>query len=195
VKITPDFIPHHKFHEGSWLLPVEKPDWYYFKKGENKNHISNKNFIKTVDRPLKELVTYLHSKGIRTTPSCAGHHFAERKFEKVYDALRRDKKRIRNGGLLLKDSETGKMYVYKDEEYNLPWTKRTFLKTMMSYQKQGVIGIRLRNKKLRQRLLQLEIPNVKITEKNSLLLIMVMNGTGYNSKSWKKTTEELKQIL
>jgi len=194
MNISPDIIPHNKFHKGIWLLPVKRPSWYYFKKGKNKNLISNKDFLQSVDGPLIELVSYLHKKGIKTTPSCSGHHINEKNFEKIYDSLKEDKKEICNNGLVLEDCESGKIYIYKNKNYQLPWPKKIFLKTMLSYQKQGVIGIKL-NKKIRKKVLKVTIPQVKIQEKGSYLFIYANNKNGNNSKEWKKITKKVKHIL
>lgn len=195
MKITPDFIPHNKFHNGRWLLPLERPYWYYFKEERNKNLISNKDFLKSVDKPLKELVKYLHKKGIKTTPSCAGHHISEKNFEKIYDSLKKDKKDIGNNGLMLEDCETGKIYIYKNKNYHLPWSKKFFLNEVMEYQKQGVIGIKLKNKKLRKEVLKINIPDVKIKEKDAVLFIYTKDKNGNNLSKWKKITKKVKHIL
>src|SRR4030095_6334738 len=110
MKITPRLIPHAAFHTGIWLLSVERPDWYYFMEKKNKNIISDKHFIKSVDKPLRKLVRFLHKRGIKTTPSCSGHHISERNLENIYDSLEKDRDQIRSTGLKLKDSETGKIY-------------------------------------------------------------------------------------
>lgn len=195
MKITPDFIPHNKFHTGSWLLPIKRPNWYYFTEQKNRNTISNKDFPQSVDGPLKELVKYLHKRGIKTTPSCSGHHINEKNFEKIYDSLKEDKKEIRNNGLVLDDCETGKIYIYKNKNYLLPWSKKMFLKMVMLYQKEGVIGIKLRNKKLRKEVLKIKIPQVKIKEKDSILFIFTKDKNGNNLSKWKKITKKVKQIL
>jgi hypothetical protein len=195
MKITADFIPHTKFHKGSWLLPIKRPNWYYFKEQKRKNIISNKDFLQSVDGPLKELVEYLHKKGIKTTPSCAGHQINEKNFEKIYDSLKEDKKDICNNGLVLEDCESGKVYIYKNKKYQLPWSKKNYLKEVMEYQKEGVIGIKLRNKKLRKEVLKIKIPKVKIKKKNTVLLIFTKNNNGNNRSKWKRITKKIKQIL
>src|SRR5690242_20563429 len=107
MKITPALIPHEHFHKGIWLQPVDLPCWYYFMKMKNENDIKNKDFLDSVDAPLKELVSFLHQRGLKTTPSCSGHHKSAKNFEKIYDVLEKDKEEIRNEGLELKDIETG----------------------------------------------------------------------------------------
>ena len=195
MKITPNFIPHDQFHKGSWLLPIDRPNWYYFKKQKNGNTISNNDFTTSVDGPLRELVKYLHKRGIKTTPSCSGHHIHEKNFEKIYSSLKEDKRDIRNEGLVLKDCETGKIYIYMNKNYLLPWSKKIFLKIVMLYQKEGVIGIKLRNKKLSQEVLKINMPQVKIKEKNSILFIFTKDKNGNNLSRWKKITKKVKQIL
>ncbi len=195
MKITPDFIPHHKFHKGSWLLPIKRPNWYYFKEQKNKNIITNRDFSQSVDGPLKELVKYLHKKGIKTTPSCAGHHIHEKNFEKIYDSLKEDKRDISHNGLVLEDCESGKIYIYKNKNYQLPWSKKIFLKEVMLYQQEGVIGIKLRNKKLKKEVLKIKIPKVKIREKDSVLFIFTKDKNGNNLSKWKEITKKVKHIL
>src|SRR5204862_7330019 len=106
MKITPEFIPHEQFHKGIWLQPVNRPSWYYFMKMKSTNDIKNEDFMESVDAPLKELVSFLYQRDIKTTPSCSGHHKSEMNFEEIYDALEKDKEEIRNNGLQLKDIET-----------------------------------------------------------------------------------------
>src|SRR5215510_414118 len=142
MRVTPALIPHNEFHTGAWLLPATRPEWYYFMEKKNQNTIANKNFLKSVDKPLRELVKWLHKKGIKTTPSCAGHHISERNLEKIYTDLQKDGEAIRNGGLQLKDIETGRLYLYRNSRYNLPWNKQNFLDEVIVYQKSGVIGLR-----------------------------------------------------
>ena len=117
MKISPDLVPHSEFHAGVWLQSIERPSWYYFKKKQNRNIITNKNFITSLDTPLRELVKLLHKKGIRTTPSCSGHHLRERNLEKIYQDLKTDRREIRSSGLRLKDVETGQISFYKDKTY------------------------------------------------------------------------------
>src|SRR5436190_22861786 len=147
MRVTPALIPHADFHTGIWLLPLKRPEWYYFMNKKSRNTITNKKFLKSVDKPLQSLVKLLHKKGIKTTPSCSGHHISERNLEKIYSGLEEDRQDIRNEGLPLKDIETGKLYLYRNDNYNLPWSKEIFLNELLEYQKTGVIGLRLGNKK------------------------------------------------
>jgi len=193
LKISPELIPHTQFHKGIWLLSSSRPHWYYFMKKCRHNKITNKYFLKSVDKPLKELVRFLHHKGIKTTPSCSGHHKGEKSFRKIYNALKKDKVQIRNGGLKLRDIETGKNYLYRDKDYMLPWNRETFLQDVLSYQKKGIIGIITGNKlKAKRKILNLKIDGATIREKNSIILISTKEE---NPQVWKKITGEIKECF
>ncbi len=195
MKISPAFIPHEQFHEGIWLQSVKRPSWYYFMKMKNTNDISNEDFPGSVDAPLKELVSFLHQLGIKTTPSCSGHHRSEKNFEKIYDALEKDEEEIRNEGLELKDIETGEIYSYKNERYILPWKRKYFLDKVLKYQEKGVLGIRCGDAQ-KEKILQLHIPHVKIVEKDSIIFIHTNeNSTEEIAARWKLITEEIKSIF
>jgi hypothetical protein len=197
LNITPDLIPHSEFHQGVWLLPVKGAGWYYFMRKKNPNTIGNKTFLKSVDGPLRELVRFLHQRKIKTTPSCAGHHISDNGFKKIYRALVRDQEQIRNAGLELKDIESGKTFIYRNPHYHLPWSMSTFIKRMAGYQKKGVIGIKLgRNKRFREKMMSLQIPNTTIAENNSVLLIITRNDQKRSAREvWKKVTEHIKSIV
>ena len=200
MKITPALIPHAEFHKGAWLLPTERPYWYYFMRKKTANTITNKNFLKSVDKPLRKLVKWLHERGIKTTPSCSGHHVSERDLEKIYSALRKDRHDVRNGGLLLKDIETGYSYLYKDNTYNLPWSKKDFIEKVKVYQQRGVIGLRLgQRKKLRRKILEVFddfYDGISASEKDSIVFIFTSgHESGNNKKAWKIITRALKSVV
>jgi hypothetical protein len=197
MKITPDLIPHAEFHTGEWLQSAERPSWYYFKKKVNRNIITNKDFIKSVDEPLKELVQFLHQEGIKTTPSCSGHHFRKERFEKIYAELEEDSRPIRSNGLMLRDIETGELYLYKNKNYELPWTQEKFLEKMVQYQHKGVLGFRPGNReKIKRRLLSLTIDHAKVVERDAVLLFL----TEAKDQSeipiiWKAITEQVRSVF
>ena len=195
MKISPAFIPHEQFHQGIWLQSVKRPCWYYFMKMKSTNDITNKDFLESVDAPLQELVSFLHQRNIKTTPSCSGHDKSEMNFEKIYDALEKDKEEISNEGLQLKDIETGKIYSYKNKRYVLPWERKYFVNTILKYQKRGVLGIRYGGDQ-KERILRLSIPQVKLVEKDSIIFIHTSgNTTEEIAAKWKLITEEIKSIL
>jgi hypothetical protein len=197
--ITPDLIPHSEFHKGSWLLPVDREDWYYFRRNKKHNTIHNKRFIGSVDRPLRPLIEWLRSKGIRTTPSCSGHHLSKTSIAKIYHNLELDEHIIRNEGLLLKDVESGKCYCYQDKKYALPWSQKQFIDGLTSYQQNGVLGIRTgRIKKLKEKILELphllekNDMHIKVKEEGSLIFIFTCEASqAAIMKTWKLITKEI----
>ncbi len=197
MKITPDFIPETEFHTGKWLLPIKRPSWYYFWKKRNPNIITNNLFLESVDEPLRELVKFLHKKGIRTTPSCAGHHKSERNFEKIFASLEEDKEDIKGNGFELTDVETGKHHLYKNKRYKLPWDKETFLEKAVNYQQDGVIGLKMGNrKKLKHKILELKIDGATISQKDGIVFIHTHEANGGDIKEiWKRITESVKNVF
>lgn len=196
LHITPDLIPHSRFHTGVWLLPIARPDWYYFSKAHNTNTIANDKFLNSVDKPIRHLVRWLQKRGIKTTPSCSGHHMAERSLESIYEDLKKDAREIRNGGLQLKDIESGKTILFQNPHYSLPWTRSDFLRKAVVYQRTGVLGIRLGNRKtVKEQIHKMEIPGVYVREKDGILFIFVDNNTGDNRYAWKEVTKNVKRIL
>lgn len=195
--ITASLIPHSQFHLGAWLIPVEKPTWYYFMKKKNNNHITNASFIESVDEPLKELVKFLHIQGIKTTPSCAGHYRTLKDYNNAYTGIEGDAKKIRANSLKLMDIETGKIYLYKNKNYMLPWSRPDFLDRVMDYQQKGVLGMRLGNrKKIRGQILDLKFNGVSIYQKDGLLLIELQQETKKeNLLAWKKITEAIRKVF
>ena len=195
--MTPDLIPHSEFHTGIWLLPVDRPVWYYFMKKRNENAVNARQFIKSVDKPLRRLVRFLHQRGIRTTPSCSGHHISERNLEKIYDSLEKDREDIRKGGLKLKDVETGKIYWFRNENYSLPWSREEFIEKVSVYQQKGVIGLRFgKFKRARAIVLNARIDGVTIEERDGIVFIFTNEDhKGDNKQTWKLITKMVKRAF
>ena len=196
-KITPELIPHSEFHTGIWLLSPNRPDWYYFLKKRNHNSIRDKRFLSSVDRPLRKLVRFLHTRGIKTTPSCSGHHIRERSLEKIYDALEKDSQEIRSIGLNLKDVETGQIYFYNDKKYQLPWSREEFVEKVSVYQQKGVIGLRPgKRKKVKKQLLKLQIDGATFRERDGVIFIFTNeDNKGDNRKTWKQITRAVMKVV
>jgi len=194
-KITPDLIPHKNFHQGQWLLSAKHPGWYYFRQTGKRININNNHFYASVDAPLLELVRFLHRRSIQTTPSCSGHHKSEKIFKKIYSQLLKDKKEIQNGGLRLKNIESGNSTLLRDAAYSLPWSRNTFVSQVMRYQHYGVIGLKVKGR-LKQKLLKLYIPGVEVYQKDSIVFIQTCETSpALINKTWKRITREIKRLM
>src|ERR1700745_3022686 len=90
LRISVKYVPHEKLHHGQWLLSIKRPGWYYFNPGRTRATVTEKNFYKTVDPPLKKLILALHQQGIQTTPSCSGHCKSATYFKKIHRKLLTD---------------------------------------------------------------------------------------------------------
>ncbi|HEY1040844.1 MAG TPA: hypothetical protein VGF30_15620 [Bacteroidia bacterium] len=197
MKISPDFVPHEEFHTGTWLQSCKRPSWYYFRKGKSNNGIQNPAFAKSLDEPLRKLVLFLHKAGIQTTPSCSGHNKEEYVFMKIYEELKKDEEQIRTSGLQFKDVESGKLYLYTENNYRLPWTKGEFLCKVKTYQWKGVLGLKLEGlTELYRNLIKLEIGGVKFIQKNGVLLILTNNKSEDETiQTWKNVTGKIIEIV
>ena len=152
--------------------------------------------LRIADKPIRKLVGWLHKRGIKTTPSCSGHHVSERNFAMVYDGLKKDMEAIKNGGLQLKDIETGKVFTYQNSRYKLPWTKSYFVRRAASYQQKGVLGLRLGNRKrFMQELKKITVEGTEIKQREGILFIYVKGDAGNNSDIWREVTEKVMKIL
>jgi hypothetical protein len=196
MKISPDLLPHTEFHKGLWLHPGHKYGWYYFMKKKNSFLISDPSFIDTVDGPLRELVTFLTEKNIRTTPSCSGHHIDKHEIKKIYEGLEEDAEKILKQGLELKDVQSGRKYIYSNAHYHLPWNEGDFSERLSKYQHTGVLGMKLgKRKTAKARLLSLDLPDTRIKEKDNILFILTNEDGSRNFGVWKEITKQVISIL
>lgn len=197
INATPDLIPHSEFHKGIWLLSVERPSWYYFVKRKSANVITAKQFIKTVDPALRKLVAWLHKRKIKTTPSCSGHHLHEKDLVEIYRNLEKDAETIRTTGLWLTDAESGKKFYFSNKHYSLPWTLTEFKTKVIAYQKNGVLGMHLKNKQeVKNELLKLDIPGVKIQATAAMVFIFTKERKGRLIKTmWDSITNKVIDVL
>lgn len=143
VKASPDFIPHEEWDEYAWLLPPPRGNepWYYAVKRRAQPSlrapVPEASFLETVDTPLRELVSFLHQRDIPTGPSCAGHDISHEDFQSIYEGLLKDRRQVRQQGLLLWDPEAQRVVQFKQPKYDLPWDFRGFLKRAQAHQPIG----------------------------------------------------------
>jgi len=196
-KITPELVPHSEFHTGRWLHSAKKKGWYYFMREENFNSIANRYFIKSLDWQLRELVSFLHAKNIKTTPSCAGHYIPKRLLEYIYIGLEAERDQILDNGLRMKDVESGEKILFRDKNYSLPWNKKDFIEQLFIYQRKGVLGLRLNNlNPEKEQILNLNIKDVQTTERDNITFIFTYaDHPGNNYSAWKEITRRVKAIL
>jgi hypothetical protein len=170
--ISPDFIPHEEFHKYRWIIP-SGGNWYYRIKDLRPYKVpKDPMFLDTIDTELKDIVLFLHSKKIPTTPSCAGHFDSDDKWSDVFDELNNQKKIIRNKGIKLKDPEDGKKFLLKSSNYELPWNKKSFIERARDHSKLGVLGIYDPNNMFAKKMSSSRIPNSQITKEGPITLFL-----------------------
>lgn len=114
-----DFAPHREWPVRKWYFA--NPIWFYHKPCDCDDMIASQAFYKLVDPELCDICKGLHDAGLHTTPSCEGHFYARDRFEKVWAELKREEPKIRDGGLVVKDSETDQELLFHEPSYQLPW--------------------------------------------------------------------------
>jgi hypothetical protein len=196
MNISPQLLPHSEFHKVTWLRSVERPSWYYYKKQRTNSAICNKHFLSSVDEPLCELVSLLHKKGIKTTPSCSGHHIKERNLEKIFANLQEDASIINTSGIHMTDVESGESQHYKDKYYRLPWDKYDFVKELSEYQHKGVLGLRIEDEMLKSYVKELQFNGVRVKEDEGIVFIFTNEENAFDIRAiWKAVTAEISLII
>jgi hypothetical protein len=167
-KINPDLIPQKDFHKGYWLNIDEPNPWYYFFPAQRSFRLpASRDFYKTVDKDLIKSVKLLHSKGIPTTPSCSGHFYGPDHYLEVYEKLLTNAKDIIDEGVVLRDSETGTKYFYRNPAFQLPWDHNSFIERSLVYQVTGVLGF----VDLEKALYKLLRPDFEVDYDNGITLV------------------------
>jgi hypothetical protein len=170
--ISPDFTPHEEFHKHRWLLP-SGVNWYYKLKDLRPCIIpKNPEFIKTLDPELKDLVVFLHSKKIPTTPSCTGHFNPDEEWSDVFDSLQNQASIIRAEGLDMEDPEDVRKFTLKDSTYELPWTKKAFIERAKEHAKLGVLGIYDPGNFISKKITSNRISNSQVTKDGPITLFL-----------------------
>lgn len=174
-KISPDFIPHEKFHRHKWLIPKSgRNKWYY---QEESNGILSSSldseFKETLDPLIREAVEILHKKGIPTTPSCSGHFSEDSHYDKVYEDLVKECGEIRSTGILMMDPQTKEEILLKDPDYILPWGKGSFIEKAREHGKIGVLGFHDPHRKYFNKLEESRIPHSQILRDGDISIFIV----------------------
>lgn len=190
MKLNPDFIPHVNFHEGIWLQNRKCP-WFFFHETNRKFEIpKNREFYRTLDKSLKNLVTYLHSEGIPTTPSCSGHIKTTKENRELYNSLKNLLPNLKNG-LILLNPETNRKFYYENGKFRLPWENEEFMEKIQDYQKKGVLGF-VDNKRIYEKLKE----DFNVIKKGNITLILTEENTEDRiENTWNKITQKIKQLI
>jgi hypothetical protein len=196
MNISPQLLPHSEFHKVTWLSSVDRPSWYYYKHQKPNTCILNKDFLASVDQPLQELVEHLHVHGIKTTPSCSGHHIKDRNLEKIFSNLKEDASLINSCGIHMMDVESGRTEHFRDKNYVLPWDKYDFVNQLSSYQHKGVLGMKVEDEMLKSYLIEMQFNGVRVKENDGIVFIFTNEENAFDIRAiWQAITHEVKLIL
>jgi hypothetical protein len=139
--MTPDFIPHTRFHHASWYNEPGQCDWYWYAPRKSWKLNRDESFYASLDSELKDIVKMIHSKGMLTTPSCAGHVRDKSYYSDIWKSLKQQESRIQKNGIQLVNPETQHSIQYKDPTYHVPWSEKHFVKIGSKHGKIGCLGI------------------------------------------------------
>jgi hypothetical protein len=135
-----EIVPHRQWAVSKWFYANEL--WYYHRLGTDEEVVTGRKFYQLVDEDVRELCHVLHEAGLQTTPSCQGHFYDRSRFEKIWQELVRETVAIRGEGLSVKDSETQKSYLFREDNYRLPWDRfELFYDQASAQQGIGYLGI------------------------------------------------------
>ena len=139
-----EFVPQDQMFMHRWFQPKYHKQWYYYHP-LSKPLVSNKKdheIIKTLDEPLRDLFMHLTLNGYKTLPSCSGHFLKTNQQREKYLRVLNDLAQIKTNGLVLKDTETDKIYRYRNPSYPNLWSSfNNFKDQLDTHTRVGYIGI------------------------------------------------------
>jgi|SRR5579884_612880 len=135
-----DLVPHRRWAVSRWFYA--NPIWYYHRPTADHEIDTRGRFYQLVDPDLRELCRLLNDHGIQTTPSCQGHSYPRERFERIWDQLNREEGAIRGQGLEVKDSENQQPFLFRNPDYDLPWSSfEEFYDQATAHQNIGYLGL------------------------------------------------------
>lgn len=116
-----EFVAPDQFSHKRWWRP-SRPGaaWFYHTPAPSRPPAYLQDYS-TVDPQIRRLVMWLHSKGMPTLPTCAGHWPEKKWARRCFEALLADANLIRYGGLYMVDVENGVRALHQDPYWELPW--------------------------------------------------------------------------
>ena len=133
-------VPHRMWAVSRWFYA--NPIWYYHRLSAAHEICAGGKFYQLVDEELRELCRLLNEAGVRTTPSCQGHTYPKERFERIWEELKREEGPIRREGLVVKDCENDRPYVFREEGYRVPWESfEEFYREAGAHQNVGYLGV------------------------------------------------------
>lgn len=137
-----DLVSHREMAIRKWY--AGSSNWYYHRRALPGEYDCSRRFYQLIDPQLRGLCRLLHRYGIHTTPSCQGHFYGRDYFERIWDALVRERDLIQTTGLKVRESSEGREFLFRACTYELPWPNfNEFYSLASTTQTQGYLGILL----------------------------------------------------
>jgi hypothetical protein len=116
--------------------------WFYHKPATFHRLQAGDQFFELVDPCLKPLCRLAIDAGLCTTPSCQGHFFPREHFSAIWHKLTAELAQVRAGGLLVRDCEDQREYLWLDPAFESPWSDfEAFYEQVHLAQTHGFLGI------------------------------------------------------
>lgn len=138
--LSADLLPHRQWAVSRWFYA--SPIWYYHRRSAAHEIRPGGRFYQLVDPLLREVCRLLNDAGLRTTPSCEGHDYPRERFERIWEELKREEPLIRGDGLAVKDCENDEAFLFRQNDYQIPWRSfEDFYREASAHQNVGYLGI------------------------------------------------------
>ena len=138
MKISP--VPPRAFDRTRWWEPVRPGTRWFYGSPSARGAGSARIQLDTVDPPLQPLVQAAHTRGWNTLPSCAVHTVTPDGTLAAWGAVVTDLAAVRHEGLLLRDTETGRIVRWRDPSARAPRFD-LFSARMRKTDGRGVLGV------------------------------------------------------
>jgi hypothetical protein len=140
ASLNAGLAPHRQWAVRQWFYA--NPIWYYHRLSATHEICPRGRFYDLIDPLLREICHLANAAGIPTTPSCQGHAYPRERFESIWDQLNRDELEIRGAGLEVKDCESEKRFLCRDNSFVVPWpTFIDFYNEATRHQGIGYLGL------------------------------------------------------
>lgn len=135
-----DLVPHNRWATRRWFYA--NPIWYYHRQSAAHEIRLSGRFYQLVDPDLRDVCHMLNDAGLHTTPSCQGHDYPRQRFEQIWQELQREAPAIRGEGLIVRDCENERPYLFRRADWQVPWPSfDAFFGEAAARQCEGYLGI------------------------------------------------------
>jgi hypothetical protein len=202
-----DLVPSNRWAKRRWFYA--NPIWYYHRPSAAHELRLSGRFYQLVDPDLRDVCRILNDAGVHTTPSCQGHDYPRQRFEQIWQELQREAPAIRGEGLIVRDCENERPYLFRRADWEVPWPSFDALfSEAAARQCEGYLGIvvppsqerietKLRHEPYRTRWSALEVDNEAGSDLGGTLFGIHVKAPNEAERAheWQQLTRYIEDIL